>query len=87
MYIAIDTNAVVRKEDIIGIFDLDTSSQSYRTRESIKHWERNGEILYLGDDLPCSMVICHKKGQEKQDVWFSPLSSAILKKRWQSGQI
>ena len=40
MYVHIGPNKAVRKEDIISVFDLDSSTVSVFTREFLKNAER-----------------------------------------------
>ena len=42
MYLHLGQNTVVHESEILGIFDLDITSQSYRTRQYLNRAERNG---------------------------------------------
>ena len=42
MYLSIGKNAVIRDDELIGIFDLDNCSQSFLTREYLSAAERRG---------------------------------------------
>ena len=79
MYLHLGQSVVVRQKDIIGIFDLDNTSSSFRTRKYLEQVEREGRMVVVTDDLPKSFVICHKDGQET--VYLSQLSSATLRGR------
>ncbi|MBE6623448.1 MAG: DUF370 domain-containing protein [Ruminococcaceae bacterium] len=65
MYINIGSNTLVRKKDIIGIFDLDTSSHEKDTRDFLKTAEKNGIVEVCGTDLPKSFVLVKKSKKEK----------------------
>ncbi len=80
MYLHIGGGEIVPSEDIIGIFDLDTTSTSRRTREFLAAAESEGMILPVGEDLPKSMVVCCPSGSW-QRVYISPLTSATLLRR------
>ena len=80
MYLHLGSNMVVKTDDIIGVFDLDISSQSHRTREFLAKAEKNGCVTALGDDLPKSFVVCAQNGGA-QRVYLSQLMSATLLKR------
>lgn len=79
MYLYLGSNMVVKTDEIIGVFDLDISSQSHRTREFLAKAEKSGCVTALGDDLPKSFVVC--AGEDRQRVYLSQLMSATLLKR------
>ena len=78
MYLSIGNDMAVRDRSIIGIFDLDNTSTSKRTREFLERAEREGEVVPC-DDLPKSFVVTVEYGMTK--VYESTLSSATLEKR------
>ena len=79
MYLHLGNNMVVKNAEIIGVFDLDISSQSHRTREFLAKAEKSGCVTALGDDLPKSFVVC--SSDPGQRVYLSQLMSATLLKR------
>ena len=83
MYLSIGNDMAVRDRSIIGIFDLDNTSTSKRTREILEEAERNGEVVPC-DDLPKSFTLCQNKAGEVT-VYLSQLSSSTLYKRMESG--
>lgn len=82
MYIHLGLDTVIKKEDIIGIFDLDTSTVSRHTRKYLSVAEKNGEVINVTNELPKSFIVCAKK-QNKKDkkVYISQISSVTLLKR------
>ena len=78
MYLHLGKSTVVRHEDIIGIFDLDNSSQSHLTREYLTRAEKARQVMSVSDELPKSFVITDD-GQQR--VYLSQLGSATLLKR------
>ena len=44
MYLHLGQSTVIRDRDIIGIFDLDITSQSYRTRQYLSKAEQAGQV-------------------------------------------
>ena len=80
MYLNIGAD-VLLKEDVIGVFDLDTATVSKKTRDTLARAEKNGEVRVSGDDLPRSFVIGQKKGEAKQTVYLSVLSHGTLIRR------
>ncbi len=80
MYLHLGQSVVVHQKDIIGIFDLDNTSSSLRTRKFLEQAEKEGLVIVVTDDLPKSFVICkNKSGQDI--VYLSQLSSATLRGR------
>lgn len=85
MYLHIGQDTVVRLRDIVGIFDIDTTSISPITREYLKHAQQTGMIVNVTDELPKSFVVCQEKkrleGTERVKVYISQISSTTLLKR------
>ncbi len=83
MYIDLGHEAVIKDKDIIGIFDLDTSTVSQRTREFLSKAEKKGDAKTVSFDLPKSFVLCaDKKGNQK--IYISQLSVSTVIKRSKS---
>ena len=78
MYLPIGNDMAVREKSVIGIFDLDNTSTSKRTREFLERAEAEGEVVPC-DDLPKSFVVTAEYGMDR--VYLTSLSSATLEKR------
>lgn len=78
MYLPIGGDFSVRDKSIVGIFDLDNTSTSLRTREFLKRSEQDGEIVPC-DDLPKSFIVTSDYGFNR--VHLSSLSSRTLENR------
>ena len=79
MYL-LGNDVVVRKNAIVGIFDLDNTSQSILTRRYLAAAEKSGRVVNAaGFELPKSFVVCSENGQ--QTVYLSQLNSSTLLKR------
>ena len=61
MYLHLGQNVLVRGQDVIGIFDLDNTTWSFRTRRFLDRAEREGRVSALGDDLPRSFVLAEDR--------------------------
>lgn len=83
MYIHLGQDTVVRKSDIIGIFDLDTATVSKRTRDYLARAEKAGRVVNVSSELPKSFIVCQKNNE--QIIYISQLSSATLLKRSVAG--
>ena len=78
MYLSIGNDMSVRESSIIGIFDMDNTTTSKRTRSFLEKAQKNGEIVPC-DDLPKSFVLTMQYGMTRVDE--STLSSYTLEKR------
>ena len=78
MYLSIGNDMAVREKSIIGIFDMDNTSTSKRTREFLSKAEKNGEVVPC-DDLPKSFVLTAEYGMNR--IFLTSLGSATLEKR------
>ena len=78
MYLSIGNDMAVRESSIIGIFDMDNTSTSKRTREFLNKAEQEGLVIPC-DDLPKSFVVTAEYGLNR--VHLTALSSQTLEKR------
>ena len=80
MYIHLGNNAVIKTNEIIGIFDLDNTTVSARTRKFLNIAEKNKNIIITSSELPKSFVVTSgEKGKNK--IYLSQLSPSTLGKR------
>ena len=78
MYLNIGSDMAVRERSIIGIFDLDNTSTSKRTREFLEKNEKEGQVVPC-DDLPKSFVLTAEYGLDR--IYLTPYNAATLEKR------
>ena len=78
MYLSIGNDMAVRESSVIGIFDMDNTSTSRRTRDFLNRAEKEGQIIPC-DDLPKSFVLTAEYGLNR--VHLIALSSYTLEKR------
>ncbi len=64
---------------IVGVFDLDITSQSHLTRRFLRESEKAGLVVNAAEDIPKSFVVCREG--EKNLVYLSQMASATLLKR------
>lgn len=79
MYLHLGQDDVVPLNTVIGIFDLDITSQSKITRDFLRDSEKAGVVINVSDELPKSFVVCSER--KKSKVFISQLSSVTLQKR------
>ncbi len=73
MYIHIGNNKVVRDTDILGIFDLDSSTVSINTRNYLSNAQKEKRVIALGYELPKSFIIL-----KNSEVYLSPFNASSL---------
>ena len=80
MYLHLGQDTVIKMEEIIGIFDLETSTISKITRKYLADAEKAGQVVNVSMEMPKTFVICSGKlGQIT--VYISQISSYTLLKR------
>ena len=78
MYLSIGNDMAVRDSSIIGIFDMDNTSTSKRTRAFLEEAEKQGQVVPC-DDLPKSFLLTAEYGFSR--VYLTALSTQTLEKR------
>ena len=73
MYLHLGENTVVRTENIIGIFDMDTSTISKWTKDYLSNATKNKRVINVSMELPKSFVVCNENNEIK--VYVSQISS------------
>ncbi len=68
------------QEEIVGIFDLDNTTWSFRTRSFLERAEAAGQVVTVGDDLPRSFLLC-QRGTAPATVYISQVNTATLFRR------
>lgn len=79
MYLHLGQDTTVIFENIIGIFDMDTSTLSPKTREFLARAEKEKRVRNVSYDLPKSFIVCRENGNDI--IYISPISSQTLIKR------
>ena len=79
MYIHLGRDYVLNDRDIIGIFNLETTTISPRGREFLNYAQKNGAVVSLSDELPQCYVLAD--GAVVDTVYLSELSSAAMRRR------
>lgn len=79
MYIHLGQKKVVSFNEIVGIFDLDTTTVSKTTRDFLNKAEKNKRVINVSQDIPKSFVICSDGKNEK--IYLSQISGISLTKK------
>ena len=77
MYIHLGRDYVLNDRDIIGIFNLETTTITPRGREFLNYAQKNGAVVSLSDELPQSYVLAD--GAVVDTVYLSELSPAAMR--------
>lgn len=80
MYLHLGQDTVIRSDEIVGIFDLETSTISKITRTYLANCQKKDVVRTVSSDLPKSFVLCCKPGEQER-VYLSQISSTTLLKR------
>ena len=83
MYLSIGNDFAVRDKSIIGIFDLDITSQSHITRKYLSMAEKAGQVINASEDIPKSFVVCWD-GKERS-LYLCQMAAATLLRRAEAG--
>ena len=75
MYLHMGQDFIVREQEIIGIFDIYTTSTGKRTREFLERAENEGAVVSMSNDIPKSFIVTDFP---YETVYLSPISSAAL---------
>lgn len=81
MFLHLGQDTVIIDRDIVGIFDLDTTTVSKPTRDYLKTMQKSGNVVNVSYDLPKSFVITGNKKTKNKTMYISPISSSTLLKR------
>ena len=80
MYLRIGNDQLLSMRRIIGVFDLEITSQSKITAQFLKNAEKAGVVLDVCEDIPKSFLVCDHP-YHKQIVYLSQLNSRTLQGR------
>ena len=79
MYLHIGNKKSVKRDKIIGIFDLDTATVSSISKDFINRKQKEGLVEYDDNDLPRSFVLYSDSGVSR--IKLSRISSLGLRLR------
>ncbi len=79
MYLHIGNNIIIKKSDIVGIFELDGKITTKETKKYLNEVQKKERLVAAGYDLPKSFIITEDEEGEK--VYFSHISVSSLMKR------
>ena len=77
MYLHIGNNQMLPERHIIGIFDLEITSQSKITAAFLNNAEEESVVIDACEDIPKSFLVCDHP-YHRQIVYLSQLNSRTL---------
>ena len=80
MYLHLGGEYVIKEEEVIGIFDLDTSTVSKHTRSFLNKKEKEKKVINVSYELPKSFILVENKKKEEK-IYISQISTSTLNKR------
>ena len=80
MYLHLGGEYVIKEEEVIGIFDLDTSTVSKHTRSFLNKKEKEKKVINVSYELPKSFILVENQKKEEK-IYISQISSSTLNKR------
>lgn len=80
MYLHLGQDTVIKTDEIVGIFDLETSTISKFSRSYLAGAQKAGSVVNVSMEMPKSFVLCCDKNR-KVTVYISQISSSTLLKR------
>lgn len=79
MYIHLGNETVVKDNEIIGIFDMETTTVSKNTRLFLEKAEKQKKVINVSYELPKSFIVTNDKNKSR--VYISQISPQTLQKR------
>ena len=79
MYLHLGQDTVITLENILGIFDLETTTVSKATRDYLSKATKNHRVVTVSSELPKSFVVCRESDGLK--IYICQLSPVTLSKR------
>ena len=81
MYLHLGENTIVRTRDIVGIFDMDTTTVMKSSRTFLNRAEKENETVTVSYELPKSFIVCKERCKKGKKIYISQLASTTLENR------
>ena len=78
-YLQLEKGESIDKNEIVGIFDMDSASLSADTKSFFRRKEEEKGVISLSNDLPKSFIVC--EGEYGDRMYISGISTESVKKR------
>lgn len=81
MFIHLGSETVVSGKEVVGIFDIESTTVSKKSRDFLAKAEKNKSVINVSYELPKSFIVCSEKKKKKLRVYISQISTSTLLKR------
>ncbi len=81
MFLHLGQDTIITTDEIIGIFDLDTSTVMKSTRDFLSTMQKSKNVINVSYELPKSFVLTYNEKTKEKTMYISPISSVTLLKR------
>ncbi len=81
MFLHLGQDTIITTDEIVGIFDLDTSTVMKSTRDFLTMMQKSKNVINVGYELPKSFVLTYNEKTKEKKIYISPISSVTLLKR------
>lgn len=81
MFLHLGQDTIITTDEIIGIFDLDTSTVMKSTRDFLSMMSKAKRVVNVSYELPKSFVLTYNEKTKEKTMYISPISSMTLLKR------
>lgn len=79
-YLHLGGDTVVRTRDIVGIFDMEKTTESALSRQFLADAQKGGRVFTVSYELPKSYVVCCE-ADGTETVYIAQVSAATLRRR------
>ncbi len=83
MFLHIGGEYLIQKEGILGIFDIENTTENKSTKEFLSHAQKQGKVVTVAEDLPRSFILYQH--QKETTVFITQFSTSTLLKRSREG--
>lgn len=81
MFLHLGQDTIIKTGDILGIFDLDTTTVSKATRDYLTTMQKSGRVVNVSYELPKSFILTINKKTKEKTMFISPISTVTLLRR------
>ena len=83
-YLHLGGDVVVRTHDIVGIFDMEKTTESAISRRFLADAEKGGRVYTVSYELPKAYVVTAEE-DGSETVYVTQVSAATLRRRMKKG--
>ena len=83
-YLHLGGDVVVRTRDVVGIFDMEKTTESAISRRFLADAEKGGRVYTVSYELPKAYVVTAEE-DGSETVYVTQVSAATLRRRMKKG--